>query len=224
MKVAFQVIGLLTIFVIGPWPSSWPLDLLGSRVPMHFLGFGHYFHHHHFDRILQASLPSTCTNIQKRQKEGEKERDEQGGSVQILPRSSPKGRLRLLPFCKATTTGMVQELWVVIQGNSTHQYIHSSTSSKMMQWYGAQKKKLILHTNIYTMLQLKSFFIIITACAKKNITKLCTNLLTQTNSCKLSLRLELVSLCHHTSYIQGFSDLESTDRHDSKQVLIMAQD
>ena len=74
------------------------------------------------------------------------------------------------------------------------------------------------------MLQLKSFFIIITACATKNIAELCKSLLTQANSCKLSLPLELVSLCHHTSYVQGFSDLESTDRHDYKQALIMAQD
>ena len=74
------------------------------------------------------------------------------------------------------------------------------------------------------MLQLKSFFIIITACTWKNIANLCKNLLTQTNSCKLSLRLELVSLRQNTSYVQGFSDLESTDRHDSKQALIMVQD
>ena len=53
---AFQVIGLLAVFVIGPWPSSWPLDLLGLRVPMHFLGFEHYFHHHHFDRLFSSPL------------------------------------------------------------------------------------------------------------------------------------------------------------------------
>ena len=51
----------------------------------------------------------------------------------ISKRSTPT-----FAFLQTHHLGRVQELWVVVQGNSTHQYIHSSTSSKVIHWYGAQ--------------------------------------------------------------------------------------